>query len=136
MTKYILEESYADVVLLEEGILKIKFKGFLKPAQMQKTLEAVSSALAVYKTQLILVNQQAMKVLSKEVQEQLLHAIKRSDSTNRRVARINPEDIFAKAGLDKIHHDSHVSDSTTRDFNTELEGIRWLLQPEVVKPTH
>jgi len=124
--KLLLDKPFAHVIIREDRILSITFRGFLKPEQADLVSSAIFRAVSELKLELILINQKELKVLSKEIQNQFTSNILKITPFISRAAIIEPEDIFAAAGLKTIQKNDHSNKG--KNFTNEHEAIEWLLK--------
>jgi hypothetical protein len=130
--KTIFQEEHCEIAQVGPHALKLKFSGFLKVSN----LAAVTSFMEAYSKSnlcdMLLIDHSELKVLSREVQEYLAKVVFVIESKGvKRIAVIEAEDIFAKAGFDKIHKETHVDRVTRAVFHSEKAALEWLLSPTV-----
>ncbi|MFD1003417.1 hypothetical protein ACFQ21_29100 [Ohtaekwangia kribbensis] len=104
----LLAEPYASILIREDRILSITLKGFIKSEQINKVMSVVMGAVKELNSKLILINQQDLKVLSRETQNQIVTNINELNRLVSRVAIIESEDIFAVAGLKAVQKNVHA----------------------------
>jgi hypothetical protein len=130
--KTLFKEEHCEIIQVGPHAIKIKFSGFLKVAN----LAAVTSFMDTFTKQnpcdLLLVDHFELKVLSKEVQEYLTKVIAViSGKGIKRLAIIKADDIFAKAGFEKIHKEVHTDSIEYATFHSEKDAMEWLLSTSV-----
>ena len=88
-------------------VLKMKLKGFIKPAQMQDITLKINELVSRHHVRYLLVDQRELKVLTKEVMDFIFKSIGDLQRMGiEKVGSLEPVDIFAKAGISKIQQES------------------------------
>jgi hypothetical protein len=130
--KTIFQGEHCEITQIGPHALKLKFTGFLKVSD----LAAVTAFMDTYSKNnlcdMLLLDHSALKVLSKEVQEYLAKTVAIIESKGiKRIAVIEADDVFAKAGFDKIQKEAHVDRITHVAFHSEKAAQEWLLSPAI-----
>ena len=113
----------------DRGILKMKLKGFIKSAQMQSTNVKVNEFVSRHHIKYLLVDQRELKVLTTDVLEYIFKSIEDMQRMGiEKIGTLDPVDIFAKAGVSKIHQETKNTKFITKHFQTEDECVEWFLQ--------
>lgn len=125
--KTIYQGEHCEITQIGLHALKLKFTGFLKVTD----LAAVTAFMDTYSrnnpSDMLLIDHSELKVLSREVQVFLAKVVSVIESRDvKRIAVIEAEDIFAKAGFDKLHKEVHVDRAV---FHSEKAALDWLLSP-------
>jgi vacuolar-type H+-ATPase subunit F/Vma7 len=111
----------------DSSILIVRIHGFQKAENAAKTREAFNELINQKKIKLILINQRDIKVLSREMQSFIADYIPEMVQKGiKKMAIILPEDVFALAGVTKIHSETKIPDLEMKTFNSEEQGINWL----------
>ncbi|MFD1003356.1 hypothetical protein ACFQ21_28780 [Ohtaekwangia kribbensis] len=130
--KTIFQEEHCEITQVGPHALKLKFSGFLKVTN----LAAVTAFMDTYSKNnlcdMLLIDHSELKVLSREVQEYLAKVVFVIESKGvKRIAVIEAEDVFAKAGFEKLQKGIHVDRVTRVVFHSEKAALEWLLSPTV-----
>lgn len=128
--KTIYQGEHCEITQIGPHALKLKFAGFLKVTD----LTAVTAFMDTYSKNnlcdMLLMDHSELKVLSREVQEYLAKVVSIIESKGvKRIAVIAAEDIFAKAGFEKLQKEIHPDRTTRVIFHSEKAALEWLLSP-------
>jgi hypothetical protein len=111
------------------GILKMRLRGFIKFAQIPATATRINEFIHKNQVKYLLVDQRELKVLTKDVQEHILRSIAEMQRMGiERVGILDPVDVFAKAGISKVHQESKDTTFDTKHFQTEEECMEWFVK--------
>lgn len=111
----------------EDSILIVRFHGFLKPAEAAKDRLVLNEIIRQKKIRLMLIDQQDIKVLSKEMQSFIIsNAGEMAQNGVRKMAITLPKDVFALAGVSKIHSEFKTPGIEVTSFASEEDGLNWL----------
>lgn len=114
-----------------DSILVARFHGFLKPGDAAKDTLVLLQTIQQRKVRLILVNQRDIKVLSREMQSFIAgNASEMVKNGVKKIAVVLPKDVFALAGVSKIHSELKTPGIEVIQFATEEEGLNWLRRSE------
>jgi hypothetical protein len=111
----------------EDSVLIVRFHGFLKPEEAAKDRQVLNETIRQKKIRLILLDQRDIKVLSKEMQSFIINgAGEMAQNGIKKMAIILPEDVFALAGISKIHSEFKTPAIEMTHFTSEEDGLNWL----------
>ena len=111
----------------ESSILILRIHGFQKAENAAKSKEMLNELIHQKKIRLILINQKDIKVLSKEMQLFIAgYASEIVQKGIKKMAIVLPEDLFALAGVNKIHSETKIPDLEMKTFTSEEQGLNWL----------
>ncbi|HEY8934045.1 MAG TPA: hypothetical protein VIM65_02450 [Cyclobacteriaceae bacterium] len=111
----------------DSSILIVRIHGFQKAENAVKSKVMLNELIDQKKIRLILVNQKDIKVLSKEMQLFIAgYASEIVQKGIRKMAVVLPEDLFALAGVNKIHSETKIPDLEMKTFTSEERGLNWL----------
>jgi hypothetical protein len=108
------------------GVLKMKLKGFIKSAQMQDSTSKINEFVSRHHIKYLLIDQRELKVLTKDVMEFISKSVGDIQRMKiEKVGTLDPVDVFAKAGIFKIHQETRNTKFVTMHFQTEEECLAW-----------
>ena len=111
----------------EDSILIARFHGFLKPGEAAKDRLVLHETIRQKKIRLILLNQRDIKVLSKEMRSFIINSAgEMAQNGVKKIAITLPEDVFALAGVSKIHSEFKIPGIEMAHLASEEEGLNWL----------
>ena len=130
--KPIFQEEHCEITHIGPHALKLKFSGFLKVVNLVSIQAFMSAFTRSHPCEMLLIDHSGLKVLSKDVQEYMTNTIAHIASKGvKRIAMIEAEDVFAKAGFEKIHREVSTDNITRVVFHSEKAALEWLLSPGV-----
>ena len=130
--KPIFKEEHCEITEVGPHALKLKFSGFLKVVNLVSVQAFMDTFTKSHPCDLLLIDHSGLKVLSKEVQEYMSKTISHiADKGVKRIAIIEAEDVFAKAGFEKLNREAHNDDITRVVFHSEKDALEWLLPPSL-----
>jgi hypothetical protein len=124
----VYQNASCSITLVDGKILHIKQSGFLHLSQVVEMDKASLELIARNNIHLMLIDQSELKVLSKEIQDYLVHKISNLEKIGiKKVAILEPENIFAKLTVEKIHREAHIQPSFAKYFASKSSASIWLL---------
>lgn len=130
--KPIFQEEHCEITQIGPHALKLKFTGFLKVVNLVSVQAFMDAFTKNHPCELLLIDHSGLKVLSREVQEYMSKTLIRIAGKGvKRIAMIEAEDVFAKAGFEKLHREAHAESITRVAFHSEKAALEWLLSPTV-----
>lgn len=112
------------------NIIIAKWTGFLKLEELKQACTALIDFTRKSNSSKHLSDQSQLKVLSKEVQEQLVNNIfpELEKAGLRKLAVLVSDDVFAKATVDNVNRNTavKVGNITFNTFNARQDCINWL----------
>ncbi len=130
--KPIFQEEHCEITQIGPHALKLKFSGFLKVVNLVSIQAFMSAFTRNHPCEMLLIDHSGLKVLSKDVQEYMTSTIAHIASKGvKRIAMIEAEDVFAKAGFEKIHREVSTDNITRVVFHSEKAALEWLLSPGI-----
>ena len=128
LPKSLSQGEHFEISQITNYAIKVTFKGFLKVTDLTTLTTFLDTYSKDSQVDLLLVDRSGLKVLSKEVQVHLANTISIvSRKGFKRIAIIEAEDIFAKAGLDKLQREAKRDEVTRELFHSEKAALEWLL---------
>jgi anti-anti-sigma regulatory factor len=126
--KLVFEHAHCVVTQLNDHTISLKLKGFLKAEHLVEISRFTETFIKNNSIVAIMVDQTDLKVLSKDVIEQmtkLVHAT--AENGIQKIAIVDAEDIFAKASINKLQKEAPFHPSVTRaHFLHERGALEWL----------
>ena len=133
--KPIFKDEHCEITQIGPRALKLKFSGFLKVANLASVQAFMDTFTRNNAYELLLIDHSGLKVLSKEVQDYMSNTITHiANKGVKRVAMIEAEDVFAKAGFEKLHREVNADRVPRALFQSEKAAQEWLLSPEINAP--
>lgn len=130
--KPIFQEEHCEITQIGPHALKLKFSGFLKVANLVSVQAFMDAFTKNYPCDLLFIDHSGLKVLSKDVQDYMSKTITHiANKGVKRIAMIEADDVFAKAGFEKLHREVHNDNITRAVFHSEKTALEWLLPPGV-----
>lgn len=134
--KPIFKDEHCEITQIGTRALKLKFSGFLKVANLASVQAFMDTFTRTHPCELLLIDHSGLKVLSKEVQDYMSNTINTiANKGVKRMALIEAEDVFAKAGFEKLHREVNADRVPRVLFQSEKAAEEWLLSPEI-NPAH
>jgi len=128
--KPIFQEEHCEITQIGPHALKLKFSGFLKVVNLVSVQAFMDAFTKNHPCDLLLIDHSGLKVLSKEVQEYMSKTIGYiANKGVKRMAIIEAEDVFAKAGFEKLHREVNPDRVIRVLFHSEKAALEWLLSP-------
>lgn len=132
----IFKDEHCEITQIGPRALKLKFSGFLKVANLASVQTFMDTFTRNNPYELLLIDHSGLKVLSKEVQDYMSNTITTIATKGvKRMAIIEAEDVFAKAGFEKLHREVSTDRVKRVVFQSEKAAQEWLLSPEI-NPVH
>jgi hypothetical protein len=126
----LLKEKFAEVEYdPARKLLTAKWIGFLNMEQVQKVVDVLSRAVKKHQVQLHLSDQSQMKVLTKEIQQQVGTKVlpELQNLGLRKMAVFASEDVFAQAAAQSVHT-IYIGQLAIHTFNSKAKCEEWLTQ--------
>ncbi len=137
--QFVFQNAHCKVTQPNPYTLTVKLKGFMKIEHLLDITRFMDTFIKKHTITALLVDQSELKVLSKDVLDQMMKMISAiSRDGIQRIAIVDAEDIFAKASFAKINKEADIlSDRVTRAHFMHERGAReWLQLNESTSAAH
>ncbi|HEY9005415.1 hypothetical protein [Ohtaekwangia sp.] len=126
--KLVFEHAHCVVAQLNDHTISVKLNGFLKAEHLLDISRFIETFIKKHSITAMMVNQTELKVLSKDVLEQMTKIVHATAQNGiQKIAIVDAEDIFAKASLGKLQKEAPFDVSVTHaHFLHERGALEWL----------